>query len=101
MKQGIEQLEEKIYFDFNHFGHSDFPSRVIQSPEDMVDLHRQSFIVQMSKARNLDVFYDVVFELQTDTKNPELSQTSAQLPLMRANSAILKARSKYFQNMLS
>ena len=42
----------------------------------------------MSKCRNLDVFFDVVFELEDES-------------LIRANSAILQARSDYFKAMYS
>jgi hypothetical protein len=43
--------------------------------------------LEMAKARNLDVFYDVVFELRNEADPLSGSH------LMRANKAVLEARS--------
>ena len=58
----------------------------MQSPEDRIDKENAKMMTEMGKCRNLDYFFDVVFEL--DGKH-----------LIKANSAVLLARCEYFQIM--
>jgi len=60
----------------------------VMSPEDKMDSENSQVLIEMSKFRNLDVFYDVVFCL--DDGNT-----------IHVNSLILQARSEYFRGMLS
>ena len=59
---------------------------VIQSPEDRIDRENSKILAEMGKCRNLDYFFDVVFEL--DGKH-----------LIKANSAVLFSRCEYFKIM--
>ena len=61
---------------------------MVQSPEDRIEKQNNIIHAEMVKCRNLDHFFDVVFEL--DGKH-----------LMRANSAVLHARCEYFRVMFN
>lgn len=76
-------LERKIKFEFNQID-----ATAVQSPEDKVDKMNTRVLAVMGKCRNLDSFYDVIFEL--DGGN-----------LIKANSLVLFARSDYFKTMFN
>ena len=61
-------------------------SEVAQSIEDHTDNQNSKMLVEMGKCRNLDYFYDVVFELDGRHR-------------IMANSAVLLARCEYFRIM--
>ena len=82
---GLAQLEQDKLFDLedvNNIGQG------IQSPEDRQGEDTERVIGDMVKCRNLDYFYDVVFELDCNAK-------------FRVNSAVLCARSEYFKAMFN
>ena len=61
-------------------------SEVARSIEDHTDHQNSKMLVEMGKCRNLDYFYDVVFELDGRHR-------------IMANSAVLLARCEYFRIM--
>ena len=81
IERGVNELERRVQFQFSQIDNS-----VVQSPEDRVDKENAKMMTEMGKCRNLDYFFDVVFEL--DGKH-----------LIKANSAVLLARCEYFQIM--
>lgn len=74
---------KSVYFEFSQLDNS-----VVQSPEDKIDRLNARVLSVMSKCRNLDYFYDVVFEL-------------ADGHLIKANSLVLYTRSAYFKPMFN
>ena len=78
IERGVNELEKRVQFQFSQIDNS-----VIQSPEDRIDKENAKMMTEMGKCRNLDYFFDVVFEL--DGKH-----------LIKANSAVLLARCEYF-----
>ena len=82
LEHSVQELLLTVKFNFNQLE----SQQIENSPEERIE--RQTFILhtEMVKCRNLDYFYDVVFEL--DGKH-----------MMRANSVVLNARSEYFKIM--
>ena len=80
---GLNQLEQDIEFRLDKLN-----LKSIISPEEAQGHLNETIMSEMIKCRNLDFFYDVVFVLDGDEK-------------IRVNSAVLRARSDYFNAMFS
>ena len=84
LEQSVQSLFASVKFHFNQLDNS----AVVQSPEDRVDKQNLLAQAEMVKCRNLDHFFDVVFELDGKV-------------LICANSVVLNARCEYFRIMFN
>lgn len=79
----LSELEKTSFYQF-----SQLENYMEYSPEDKADRINEELMQTMSVCRNLDFFYDVVFELDGGVQ-------------IKANKAVLAARADYFRSMFS
>ena len=87
VKHNFESLCKTFKFDFRICENQLKTSKFILSPEEQKDQSHTIALENMRVCMNLDEFFDVVFQVEQS--------------FIKGNSLILKARSNYFNSMLS
>lgn len=69
------------------FSHYEYFEHIVYSPEDKYEESHQKALTEMNICKNLDEFYDVVFDVDG--------------ALTKGNSIVLASRCEYFKTMFS